>query len=94
MSETKKTDVLIVGAGISGLTCAINIAIARPELKVTVVAKANKEESNTRYAQGGIAAVWNEVDDTLEKHVLDTLDAGDGLCKEDVVRMVVTEGPI
>jgi L-aspartate oxidase len=94
MSETKKTDVLIVGAGISGLTCAIKIAIARPELKITVMAKAGKEESNTRYAQGGIAAVWNEVADTLEKHVLDTLDAGDGLCKEDVVRMVVTEGPV
>ena len=54
----------MVGAGIAGLTCAIKIAMARPELKVTVMAKADKFESNTKYAQGGVAAVWNEKDDT------------------------------
>lgn len=94
MSDTRKTDVLIVGSGIAGLTCAIKIAAERPDLKITVMSKSVREESNTRYAQGGIAAVWNEKDDTMEKHVADTLDAGDGLCKEDVVRMVVTEGPL
>ncbi len=93
MLEAKKSDVLIVGSGIAGLTCAIKIAQARPDLKVTVMAKSQKEESNTRYAQGGIAAVWNESLDTMEKHIADTLDAGDGLCREDVVRMVVEEGP-
>src|SRR5687767_2906446 len=94
MNEAKKTDVLIVGSGIAGLTCAIKIAEARPELKITVITKAQKEESNTRYAQGGIAAVWNEKDDTAEKHIADTLDAGDDLCNEEVVRMVVEEGPL
>ena len=94
MSEAKKSDVLIVGSGIAGLTCAIKIATARPDLKVTVITKSGKEESNTRYAQGGIAAVWNTIDDTLDKHIEDTLDAGDGLCKQDVVRMVVEEGPV
>ncbi|MDQ3015274.1 MAG: L-aspartate oxidase [Bacteroidota bacterium] len=94
MSETRKTDVLIVGSGIAGLTCAIKIAMARPDLTITVMAKGSRDESNTRYAQGGIAAVWNTVDDSVEKHIADTLDAGDGLCKEDVVRMVVSEGPI
>lgn len=93
MNEAIKTDVLIVGSGIAGLTCAIKIARIRPELSITILAKSTKDESNTRYAQGGIAAVWNESIDTVEKHIADTLDAGDGLCDEEVVRMVVEEGP-
>ena len=94
MSEARKTDVLILGSGIAGLTCAIKIAEARPDLRITVMTKAVKDESNTRYAQGGVAAVWNEKIDTQEKHIADTLDAGDGLCDEEVVKMVVEEGPI
>lgn len=94
MSEARKTDVLIVGSGIAGLTCAIKIAEARPDLKVTVISKTGMDESNTRYAQGGVAAVWNKKEDTQDKHIADTLDAGDGLCKEDIVHMVVEEGPI
>src|SRR6185436_17621514 len=86
--------VLIIGSGIAGLTSAIKLAMARPDLKITVMAKANKDESNTRYAQGGVAAVWNAKEDNLEKHIADTLDAGDGLCDEEIVRMIVTEGPI
>src|SRR5687767_13399341 len=77
MNEAKKTDVLIVGSGIAGLTCAIKIASARSDIKVTVMSKSAREESNTRYAQGGIAAVWNQREDTHEKHIADTLDAGD-----------------
>ena len=92
MANARKTDILIVGSGIAGLTCAIKIARSRPDLTVSIITKSIKEESNTRYAQGGIAAVWDE-GDTLEKHIADTLDAGDGLCKEDVVRMIVEEGP-
>ncbi|HEY3385255.1 MAG TPA: L-aspartate oxidase [Saprospiraceae bacterium] len=94
MGEAIRTDVLILGSGIAGLTCAIKIAEARPDLKITVVTKSVKDESNTRYAQGGVAAVWNEKIDTEEKHIADTLDAGDGLCNVDVVKMVVEEGPI
>lgn len=94
MGEVKKSDVLIIGSGVAGMTCAIKIAEARPDLKVTVISKTMKEESNTRYAQGGVAAVWNEETDTQEKHIADTLDAGDGLCDEEVVRMVVKEGPV
>ncbi len=94
MNQPKKTDVLIIGSGVAGLTCAIKTAEARPDLKVTVMAKTELEESNTRYAQGGVAAVWNEKDDTNDKHIADTLDAGDGLCREDIVRMVVEEGPV
>lgn len=93
MGEVKKSDVLIIGSGVAGMTCAIKIAEARPDLQVTVISKTNKEESNTYYAQGGVAAVWNEEKDTQEKHIADTLDAGDGLCDEAIVRMVVQEGP-
>ncbi len=60
--------------------------------KVTVVTKATLEDSNTRYAQGGIAAVFSEPDN-FEKHIKDTLIAGDGFCNEEVVRMVVQEAP-
>lgn len=92
MSGPQNPDVLIVGAGIAGLTAAINLAKLRPDISIRVIAKSQKEESNTRYAQGGIAAVW-DVEDSVEKHFEDTLDAGDGLCDEDVVRMIVEEGP-
>jgi len=75
------------------MTLAIKIAEKRPDLKLTVVTKTVKEESNTRYAQGGVAAVWDHNVDSYKKHIADTLDAGDGLCDEEVVRIVVEEGP-
>ncbi len=58
-----------------------------------VLTKTNKSESNTRYAQGGVAAVWNHEVDTHSKHIEDTLDAGDGLCDQHIVDIVVKEGP-
>lgn len=87
-----KTDVLIIGAGVAGLSTAIKIAEERPELQITVLTKTNKTESNTRWAQGGIATVWDFEVDNFDKHVADTLDAGDGLCDEKIVRIVVEEG--
>lgn len=88
-----KTDVLIIGSGVGGLATAIKIAEQRADLKVSVLTKTNDNESNTSYAQGGVAAVWNFEDDSFRKHLEDTLDAGDGLCKEEVVEIVVQEGP-
>jgi len=88
-----ETDVLIIGSGIGGLSTAIYLAEQRPDLEVTVLTKVDESESNTSYAQGGIAAVWNEEVDSYEKHKADTLDAGAGLCNEEIVEMVVREGP-
>ncbi len=88
-----QSDILVLGAGIAGLTFALKIAKQRPDLKVTVLTKTNEDESNTRYAQGGVAAVWNFETDSYEKHIKDTLIAGDGLCDEGIVKIVVTEGP-
>jgi len=85
----KRTDFLVIGSGIAGLTFALE---AVKYGRVTIVTKANLEDSNTRYAQGGIAAVFSEPDN-FEKHISDTLIAGGGICNEEVVRMVVHEAP-
>ncbi|MEN8151285.1 MAG: L-aspartate oxidase [Planctomycetota bacterium] len=82
-------DTLIIGSGIAGLRAAL--AAARHGT-VLVVTKSNVRESNTEYAQGGVAAVLSKAD-SVEEHVRDTLVAGAGLCEEEVVRTVVSEGP-
>lgn len=89
----KQIDVLVIGSGVAGLTMAIKMAERHPDKKVCVLTKASKEESNTRYAQGGVAAVWDFHTDSFDKHIEDTLDAGDGLCDENAVNIVVKEGP-
>lgn len=88
-----QTNYLIIGSGVAGLTFAVKIAERFPDKKITIVTKANENESNTRYAQGGIAIVTDKIDDSYEKHIQDTLICGDGLCDESVVKMVITEGP-
>ena len=88
-----KADVLVLGSGIAGLTLAIKSARHFPDRRILVLTKTLEGESNTRYAQGGVAAVWDGEKDNFEKHIADTLDAGDGLCKEEIVRIVVEEGP-
>ena len=87
------TNYLIIGSGVAGLTFAIKIADRFPDKKVTIVTKANADESNTKYAQGGIAIVTDKDEDSYQKHIEDTLICGDGLCDEAVVKMVITEGP-
>jgi len=85
----KRFDFLVLGSGIAGLTFALKVA---PHGRVAIITKKNRAESNTNYAQGGIAAVTSK-EDSFELHVRDTLQAGAGLCKEEVVRTIVQEGP-
>ncbi|MCU0374232.1 MAG: L-aspartate oxidase [Chitinophagaceae bacterium] len=88
-----QTDFLVIGSGIAGLTYAVKIAEAFPENEVLVLTKTVSDETNTKYAQGGIAGVWDGENDSFDKHIEDTLIAGDGLCKPDIVELVVKEGP-
>ncbi|WP_243373624.1 L-aspartate oxidase [Geotalea sp. SG265] len=84
-----ENDFLVIGSGIAGLSFALQAAAHG---KVAIVTKREISESATNYAQGGIATVSSK-DDTFDAHVEDTLVAGAGICHEDVVRMVVEEGP-
>ena len=87
--KTLRADILVIGSGIAGLTFALKAA---EHGSVLLVTKKHRAESNTNYAQGGIAAVMR-APDSFESHVQDTLDAGAGLCHEDAVRELVREGP-
>lgn len=86
-------DFLVIGSGIAGLTYALKAAHNFPEKKLAIVTKSFESESNTRYAQGGVAVVMDKVVDTYEQHIQDTLKAGDGLCDREIVEMVVKEAP-
>ena len=79
----QQTDFLVIGSGIAGLTYALKVAHQFPEKKVLVMTKAAADETNTKYAQGGIAVVNDLEKDSFEKHIDDTLIAGDGLCNEE-----------
>ncbi len=89
-----QTDFLVIGSGIAGLSFALKTARAVQDARVIVVTKADEDESNTKYAQGGIAVALNTFSDSFENHVADTLLAGDGLCNREIVEMVVREGPM
>lgn len=83
-------DVVIVGSGVAGLTAALRCQAAG--LRTVVVTKARLDDGSTRWAQGGVAAALGD-GDTPEQHLEDTLVAGAGLCDEEAVRTLVTEGP-
>ncbi|MCD6294080.1 MAG: FAD-binding protein, partial [Deltaproteobacteria bacterium] len=83
------TDYLVIGSGIAGLRFALDAAKTGT---VAIVTKKEKTEGSTNYAQGGIASVLDP-DDSFELHIKDTLTSGDGICHEDIVKIVVEEGP-
>jgi L-aspartate oxidase len=89
-------DFLVIGSGIAGLSYATKLAIHFEEtgqpVRIAVITKVRADETNTKYAQGGIAAVWAE-EDSFEKHIEDTMIAGDFLSKREVVEIVVREAP-
>jgi L-aspartate oxidase len=87
---TRTADFLVIGSGIAGLSFALKAA---KHGKVLIVTKSNEDESNTKYAQGGVAVVVDKKEDSFEKHIEDTLIAGDDLCDKETVDIVVKEGP-
>ena len=90
MTTTDTLGVLIVGGGVAGLSLALHLA---DSTQVTILTKANLTEGSSLYAQGGIAAVLNQQEDSFASHIEDTLKAGAGLCHEDTVDFVVRQGP-
>jgi len=90
--EIMQTDFLVIGSGIAGLTYALKVAQDCPDKTITILTKAQSDETNTKYAQGGIAGVMDFDQDSFAKHIEDTLIAGDGLCNRHIVEIVVKEG--
>jgi L-aspartate oxidase len=88
-----QTDFLVIGSGVAGLSYALKVAQYYPDRKVLVITKTQADETNTKYAQGGIAGVTDFEHDSFQKHIEDTLIAGDGLCNPETVEIVVKEGP-
>ncbi|KIA84946.1 L-aspartate oxidase [Kaistella solincola] len=88
-----KADVLVIGSGISGLSYAIKVSEKMPEAKIIIVTKGDEDESNTKYAQGGLAVVTDFDNDGFQKHIDDTMRAGDGENNLEVVKMVIEKGP-
>lgn len=85
----RQVDFLVIGSGIAGLSFSLKAAEMG---SVLIVTKSNEDESNTKYAQGGVAAVVDK-SDSFDKHIFDTQVAGDGLCHVDIVENVVKEAP-
>jgi len=88
-----QTDFLVIGSGIAGLSYALKVAEKFPEKRIIILTKTTADETNTKYAQGGVAVVNDPEHDSFKKHIEDTLIAGDGLCNERIVEIVVKEGP-
>ncbi|WP_048919854.1 L-aspartate oxidase [Rufibacter radiotolerans] len=89
----KEVDVLVIGSGIAGLSYALKVADRQPDKKILVAAKAGVLDTNTSFAQGGIAAVLDLATDSYQKHIEDTMEAGAWLCDPAVVELVVKEAP-
>ncbi len=87
--KKRNTDFLVLGSGIAGLSYALKVADYG---KVLIITKSKLEETNTSLAQGGIAAVIDKLD-SYNKHIVDTIDAGAGMCNPEVVKMVVSKAP-
>ena len=83
------TDILVIGSGVAGLSLALKVS---PFARVTLVTKKNSVDTATNLAQGGVAAVLSG-NDCEQDHIQDTLISGDNLCDEEIVRLVVQEGP-
>ncbi len=85
-------DVLVIGSGIAGLSYVLSLAQLKPHVRIALLCKKTLTESNSSYAQGGIAAV-GLLEDSIQQHSLDTLSAGDGLCDAQIVEKIIGDGP-
>ncbi len=90
--HTSEFDVLVIGTGLAGLHYCMQLLSLQPHIKIALISKAEADECNSRYAQGGIAAVFTP-EDSLESHIEDTLRAGDGLCYAPTVECIIHQGP-
>ncbi len=90
--KTSEFDVLVIGTGLAGLHYCMQLLALQPHIKIALISKAEANECNSRYAQGGIAAVFTP-EDSLESHIADTIRAGDGLCYTPTVECIVHQGP-
>jgi len=90
--QSYEYDVLVIGTGLAGLYYCLQLIALQPNLKIALICKAEAIESNSRYAQGGIAAAMLP-EDSLESHIADTISAGDGLCYVPAVEFIVRQGP-
>jgi L-aspartate oxidase len=88
-----KTDILVIGSGVSGLFFAVKTALKRPDLTITIMTKSKADNSNTRLAQGGIAVVTNNLKESFERHIEDTIKSGGGAGDKEVIEMVVYQAP-
>lgn len=91
--KSNSTDILVIGSGASGLFFSLKTALQRPDLQILIMTKSGAENSNTRYAQGGIAVVTDNLKLSFEKHIEDTMKAGGDLSNREVVEMVVYQAP-
>lgn len=90
--QSKEFDVLVIGTGLAGLHYCMQLLSLQPRINIALISKAEANECNSRYAQGGIAAV-DTPEDSLESHISDTLRAGDGLCYPPTVECIIRQAP-
>ena len=90
--KTLEFDVLVIGTGLAGLHYCTQLLNMQPSINIALISKAEANECNSRYAQGGIASVFTK-EDSLESHISDTLQAGDGLCYTPTVECIIHQGP-
>ena len=90
--KTLEFDVLLIGTGLAGLHYCTQLFNMQPSINIALISKAEANECNSRYAQGGIASVFTK-EDSLESHISDTLQAGDGLCYTPTVECIIHQGP-
>lgn len=90
--QTFEYDVLVIGAGLAGIYYCLHLLAKQPSLKIALIAKGELNECNSRYAQGGIAAVYL-AKDSMKSHINDTILSGDGLCFQPIVKNIISQGP-